>query len=205
MPTSSLRERKRVQTWTDLHEAASELAMSSDALALVTIDAIVERANVSPRTFFNYFDTKEDAILGFREPRITASALSNFAASTSPLLSRVADFYFDVVNGSRTSGPGKRRRRHALIRRHPELASRQLTHFLHAEELVRSAVRAHLEADQVPDGFTADELVEVLLAASNAAHRTAAWLARTGRSGADDRAAMHHVLSQLREVSHNNL
>lgn len=203
MSTTSLRERKRVETWTGLHDAASGLAMASDGLAAVTIDAIVERANVSPRTFFNYFDTKEDAILGFREPRISTKELADFTSSTGPLLNRVADFYFDVVRSSRTSGQGKRRRL-ALIRRHPELASRQLAHFFQAEELVRNAVRAHVDTERLPSDFTADELTETLIAASSAAHRIAARLTEASRSRTDDRAAMHRALSQLREVSRIN-
>ena len=34
---------------------------------LATIDAISERADVSTRTFFNYFPSKEDAVLGIDE------------------------------------------------------------------------------------------------------------------------------------------
>ena len=65
-----LRERKRAQTRHRLEEAAVGLALR-DGLDKVTIDAISERADVSPRTFFNYFDSKEDAILGVRPPDVS--------------------------------------------------------------------------------------------------------------------------------------
>ena len=63
MTEVGLRERKRERTRRRLEEAAIGLALR-DGLDKVTIDAISARADVSPRTFFNYFDSKEDAILG---------------------------------------------------------------------------------------------------------------------------------------------
>lgn len=62
----SRRERKKLATRQALHEAAFALA-EAHGLAGVTIDTIAERADVAPRTFFNYFACKEDAILD-RDP-----------------------------------------------------------------------------------------------------------------------------------------
>ena len=70
-----LRERKRAQTRRRLEEAAIGLALR-DGMDKVTVDAISERADVSPRTFFNYFDSKEDAILGVRPPDINDETLA---------------------------------------------------------------------------------------------------------------------------------
>ena len=58
-----LRERKKAETRAALKYAALELA---DRLGpdKVSIEAIALAAGVSPRTFFNYFASKEDAILG---------------------------------------------------------------------------------------------------------------------------------------------
>ena len=58
-----LRERKKRETRAAIHRAALELAHEGGVDAL-TVDAIAERAGVSPRTFFNYFPTKDDAIIG---------------------------------------------------------------------------------------------------------------------------------------------
>jgi AcrR family transcriptional regulator len=66
----SRRERKKLATKQALHEAAFDLA-ESGGLAGVTIDAIAERADVAPRTFFNYFACKEDAVLD-RDPERAA-------------------------------------------------------------------------------------------------------------------------------------
>jgi AcrR family transcriptional regulator len=60
------RERKKQATRQALHEAAFALAEEC-GFAGVTIEAIADRADVAPRTFFNYFACKEDAILD-RDP-----------------------------------------------------------------------------------------------------------------------------------------
>lgn len=60
---TSLRERKKIQTRRRIHRAALELAIAHGSGG-VTIDDIAESAGISPRTFFNYFATKEQAFVG---------------------------------------------------------------------------------------------------------------------------------------------
>ncbi|WP_320781232.1 TetR family transcriptional regulator [Streptomyces sp. CRN 30] len=57
-----LRERKKRATRAALAEAAVRLAAEHGA-DHVTVEAISAAAGVSPRTFFNYFDTRDDAFL----------------------------------------------------------------------------------------------------------------------------------------------
>lgn len=63
---TSRRERKKQATRQGLHEAAF-LMVEEYGLAAVTIEAIADRADVATRTFFNYFSSKEDAVLD-RDP-----------------------------------------------------------------------------------------------------------------------------------------
>jgi AcrR family transcriptional regulator len=58
---SGLRERKKAATRLALHEAALRLA-TAHGVERVTVEAIADAANVSRRTFSNYFSSKEEAI-----------------------------------------------------------------------------------------------------------------------------------------------
>jgi AcrR family transcriptional regulator len=60
----SLRERKKSATRAALRRSAMRL-VASRGPAAVTVEDIAADANVSARTFFNYFDSKEDAIIGW--------------------------------------------------------------------------------------------------------------------------------------------
>src|SRR5262245_58775412 len=67
-----LRERKKLDTRRALSDAALELALEC-GLENVTRDAIAARANVSLRTFNNYFTSKHDAIAYRQFERIRRS------------------------------------------------------------------------------------------------------------------------------------
>ena len=71
---SSLRARRKAETWSALHEAAASLAVEHGVDG-TTVEAVAEAAGVSARTFFNYFRSKEDAILGMREPSLDPALL----------------------------------------------------------------------------------------------------------------------------------
>ncbi|MBS4947070.1 MAG: TetR/AcrR family transcriptional regulator, partial [Rothia mucilaginosa] len=70
----SLRERRREQTWRALHEAALK-RVREHGMRGTTVEEIAREAGVSPRTFFNYFPSKEDAVLGLREPVVSEEIL----------------------------------------------------------------------------------------------------------------------------------
>ncbi|MEE1620971.1 TetR/AcrR family transcriptional regulator [Zafaria sp. Z1313] len=141
----SLRERNRLETWRAVHEAASALALE-DGLAAATVDSIARRAGISKRTFFNYFPSKEDAVLGMRAPELRQEFIERFRASDAELLERTVRLMAEVL--STVVGDGSRfERRKELVGRYPELRGRVVQHLNDAEVLVDSAVNDRLSED----------------------------------------------------------
>jgi AcrR family transcriptional regulator len=60
---TGLQERRLARTRSDIQRAAFEL-FEQHGFDTVTIDQIAERAGVSPRTYFRYFEAKSDLIFG---------------------------------------------------------------------------------------------------------------------------------------------
>ncbi|MGY5764009.1 TetR/AcrR family transcriptional regulator [Brachybacterium sp. DNPG3] len=76
-----LREQKKASARLAMHRAAIEL-VAEEGLSGVTVQMIARRAGVSTRTFFNYWSTKEAAILGAvgdEAPRAVASLQEHLA------------------------------------------------------------------------------------------------------------------------------
>jgi AcrR family transcriptional regulator len=62
MPPAGLRERKKQQTWTAISDAALRLFLKR-GFDSVSITEVAAAANVSRRTLFAYFPTKEDLVV----------------------------------------------------------------------------------------------------------------------------------------------
>ncbi|MCD9153196.1 TetR/AcrR family transcriptional regulator [Aeromicrobium duanguangcaii] len=127
-------ERQR-QTWTAIHHAASA-ATREHGPDEVTVAQIAAAAGISPRTFFNYFDSKEDAIVGVRAPRITEDAVQMLRDSRDePALLRVSKLVTEVA--ASTIGPGVDLvQRRALAASHPRLRARLSQVFTDSRKLV---------------------------------------------------------------------
>jgi AcrR family transcriptional regulator len=122
--TTTLRERKKAATRHALHEAVLRLAIAH-GLDAVTVDAIAEEANVSKRTFSNYFANKEDALL--YGDRLRVEALLDEIRSRPPRESA----WEALTRGTATRyerldqvDPGWLAQLQ-LIRRHPSLLAQQ--------------------------------------------------------------------------------
>lgn len=159
-----LRERKKAETWTALHEAAASLALQH-GVEQATVEAIAASAGVSPRTFFNYFQAKEDAILGLREPVLEASLLAEISVAADDLVDQVSCLLLTVA--STALGGDDRARRRQLIARDPHLGRRHMDYMVKAETLVCQGLAGVLAeesawADGV-EGFGPEESARMLV------------------------------------------
>jgi AcrR family transcriptional regulator len=84
--TTGLRERKKLATRAALHRAALEL-VADRGLDAVSVEDIAAAADVSYRTFFNYFAGKDDAVIGFAPSDVshTAEAFAARPTTESPV------------------------------------------------------------------------------------------------------------------------
>ena len=148
-PTSSLRQRKKNATREAIHAAALSLA-EDQGLASITVEAIAERADVSPRTFFNYFPSKVHAVLG-RDPERAegaARAIAGRPAHEEPL-AVLRHVLLDMFVPTEVDADLVRRR-FSVIRSEPALIATLHAEFEQTEKAIVAAIakRAGLDPDR---------------------------------------------------------
>jgi AcrR family transcriptional regulator len=160
----TLRERRKAETWTALHDAAASLALQR-GIEQTTVEAIAESAGVSQRTFFNYFRAKEDAILGLQEPHVDPEELSRVSTSAEDLLDQVSRLLMTVARSAIGGSDPDRRRK--LLARYPNLGRHKMEQMAKAETLVCDAVAGLLTADPAwsapAAGFGPDDTARMLV------------------------------------------
>lgn len=143
--TLGLRERKKAATRHAVHEAALRLTAEL-GFDHVTIEAVADAADISRRTFSNYFASKEDALLYGDEQQILAlvAAVRRRPAQESAW----GALHASVREFARTV-PGPEREwvvRTRLALQHPSLLARQLANHAALERDLADAVAARAGA-----------------------------------------------------------
>jgi AcrR family transcriptional regulator len=116
----SRRELNKQRTERRLHEAALSL-VEKRGLSAVTVEEIAEQAGVSPRTFFNYYSSKQEAVLGHDPLGLEhlAEAVSERPTEEAPLESLRA--VLTARLGAVEMSPHEFLRRAVLARSEPQL------------------------------------------------------------------------------------
>ena len=156
-PPVSLRERKKLATRRLLRRAALEL-VGERGLANVTVEDIAEAADVSPRTFFNYFPSKEAALFGGEPDR--AAGLRDRVAHLAPgvpaveVLRTVMAQDAEAVAGELRSlggDPADWLRRMKAARTDPHVRAAQAAHMATIERAIGEGLATRLGADPETD------------------------------------------------------
>lgn len=143
-----LRDRKRQETRSRLERAAIDIVLS-DGLDALTIDAVSERADVSPRTFFNYFDSKEDAVLGLHDPELSDEVLGAHVerAQGGDIIESVIRLLFGILGPSLGDGE-LHRARMRILQQYPHLLGRQMAQMNRMLERLTTAVVSLMAGDE---------------------------------------------------------
>lgn len=177
-----LRERKKLRTETDLRAATLRLAVDR-GFDNVTIDDIAAEAEVSKTTFYRYFDSKEDALLGSQSDKAArlADALAERPES-EPLLTAVRNamlvFMSSYEHDRETSLAAGR-----VMRATPSLVARNLEH-----QATWEATLATFVAGRIDDSPDAELRARVVAAIVMAALRSTVdyWRDTDGRDHLPD-------------------
>ena len=156
-PPASLRERKKLATRRLLRRAALNL-VAERGLTNVTVEDIAEAADVSPRTFFNYFPSKEAALFG-GDPDQAASLraqIANAAPGEPPLTALrtvMAQYAEEIAGELRTLGgePSDWLRRMKIARTDPHVRAAHAAQMAMLERAIGEGLAERLGTDLETD------------------------------------------------------
>jgi AcrR family transcriptional regulator len=168
---AGLRIRKKQKTRQALIEAAMRLYREK-GFEGVTIAAIAEEAEVAPRTFFGYFETKEDVFLGRGDDRLERLVRAIQSRDRrQPILKAVRSVLLEDRQQQPTEASTLAPRLSALLQ-HPAIANRLRERWNRWEDLLAEAIARDVGAR------SGDPEPRVMAAALTGAIRVAAAAAR---------------------------
>ena len=171
-----LRERKRRATRRAIQVAVLEL-LAERGLDGVTVDDISRVADVSPRTFFNYFASKEEAMLGDSPELPSRQHVDDFLHGRGTVLEDLALLLRHAGDKS-TNDVEMLHLRHGLLKQFPQLFAMRMASMRAFEESVGEVVAERIaldEPDLDPDARASRARLTTLVAFAAMRHAWQAW------------------------------
>jgi len=180
-----LRERKRRATSRTIQFTVLELAVER-GLDQVTVEEISRVANISPRTFFNYFPSKEAAMVGDNPLELPPGLIDSFVdgVAGADLIAGLLDLMQHIA----LIGTGDRelhQLRRQVLRSYPELFIIKVAGMHNFETVLADAVERRLDAESSSQDAIGSRLAQArltaLVAIATLRHAVTSWA-----EGADD-------------------
>ena len=147
-----LRERKRLATRRAIQLAVLEL-VAERGFDGVTVDEVSRVADISPRTFFNYFASKEEAILG-DPPQLPSGEIVDRFVTGSDGLSLLDGLTQVLIHaGDAAVADGELQQlRHGLVKQYPQLFAMRMAKMREFEDQLAGVVAQRLAHDTGAEG-----------------------------------------------------
>ncbi|MCQ9371310.1 TetR/AcrR family transcriptional regulator [Corynebacterium sp. 35RC1] len=203
---ASSRRSKHINQYKLIELHATTLVLER-GYSLVTVEDIAQAAGVSKRTFFNYFQNKQQAVLGMEPRRPTEEEEQRFLTTVHPdlplavlrlctntALSPEHDLYFDAAT---------QRRRKAIIDQDPALFHEFMSRIHNLHPHFESLVVRYLEAhpNQRRTGLGLEVEASLLCNLSFAAMRAAANSDENFLAPEELRALGEQMLQGIRHIA----
>lgn len=196
-PRPGLRERKRLATRRAIEMAVLRLAAERGP-ERVTIEDVSRQADVSTRTFFNYFASKEDALVGGL-PVITDETAAAFVEGEGPVLDALQSVFVAAMEEPMEDDRELHLLRRELFREHPQLVGLKIAGMRDFEVAVEQLVADRLaRTEQDPDVARSRARMLTLVGLAAMRHAWVCWADQDGRVALPSRVAAS--FEELRSV-----
>ena len=203
MVSEGRRARKLRKAKAATQRAGLELC-AEHGYAAVTVEMIADRAGISPRTFYNYFPSREAALLGEAKPMPTEEAIAAFISRDD--CSDVEAFALMMAQAWSASEPDRElfRLRRAVIDANPELAGVNIGRISESRAQFAELVRRRLEV-RYPEldehALDLESSLTVAMAMSVIQAVAKDWMSATEASDTDLTALIHELFPRVRRLT----